>query len=67
MESRELGLEATLAQRLRPRERAPWHALVRFAGSKPLGAAGGIVIVVLVLVALLAGVLAPYDPIFTKA
>ena len=37
-------------------------ALKRFASSKPLGAAGGIIAVVIVLAAILAPVVAPYDP-----
>ncbi len=38
------------------------RALVRFARSKPLGAAGGILVLILVLMALLAPLLATHDP-----
>jgi peptide/nickel transport system permease protein len=39
------------------------RAAVRFARRKPLGAFGAIVLVVMVLMALFAGVIAPYDPV----
>ncbi|MGI8551522.1 MAG: ABC transporter permease [Dehalococcoidia bacterium] len=38
----------------------------RFVRAKPLGAASALVILLLVLVALLAGVLAPYDPVINN-
>ncbi len=44
-----------------------WTALTRFIRTKPLGAIGGMIVVLLVLVALLAPVLAPYDPRSTPA
>src|SRR5712691_10097601 len=39
-----------------------WHVLRKFIVTKPLGAAGGAIILVMVLTALLADVLTPYDP-----
>jgi peptide/nickel transport system permease protein len=51
-----------------PGERAGVAAtIVRFARRKPLGAAGGGLMVVMVLTAVFAGLLATYDPIATDA
>jgi len=45
-------------------ERRSWPAVVRqFARRNPLGAAGGVVIIVMVLVAAFADVIAPYNPV----
>jgi peptide/nickel transport system permease protein len=41
---------------------APWTALASFARRKPLGAIGGLIVLALVVTALLAPALAPYDP-----
>ena len=41
---------------------AVWSGLRDFARRKPVSAAGGVVLVVAVLVAIYAGVIAPYDP-----
>ena len=41
---------------------APWSAVAGFARRKPLGAIGGFIVLALVVTALLAPVLAPYDP-----
>ena len=41
---------------------APWIAVARFARRKPLGAVGGLIVLALVVTALLAPVLSPYDP-----
>jgi peptide/nickel transport system permease protein len=41
---------------------APWTVLAGFARRKPLGAVGGFIVLVLVVTALLAPVLSPYDP-----
>src|SRR5262245_3070575 len=41
--------------------------LIRAMRSKPLGALGGVLIVVLVLTAILAPMLAPYDPVKIKS
>ena len=40
--------------------------VLRFARSKPLGALGGLLIIVLVVAAIFAGVISPYDPVATK-
>jgi peptide/nickel transport system permease protein len=52
---------ATATPSLRPRLSAA-EAIIKFARTKPLGAAGGLIIVFMMVVAALAGVLAPYDP-----
>ena len=44
-----------------------WTGLIRFCRTKPLGAIGGLIIVLLVVVAALAPVLSPYDPRSTPA
>ena len=44
-----------------------WTGLTRFCRTKPLGAIGGLIVVMLVLVAALAPVLSPYDPRSTPA
>ena len=44
-----------------------WVAFIRFIRTKPLGAAGGLIVLLLVLVAVLAPVLSPYDPRSTPA
>ncbi|MCH8940341.1 MAG: ABC transporter permease [Chloroflexi bacterium] len=44
-----------------------WTRLVRFAKGKPLGALGGVIVIALVLIALLAPVLATSDPIAQDA
>ena len=41
---------------------APWTAVVDFSRRKPLGAVGGFIVLALVVTALLAPVLSPYDP-----
>src|SRR5262245_60345831 len=41
---------------------APWTALTRFARRKPLGAVGGLIVLALVLTAVLAPLISPYDP-----
>ena len=41
---------------------APWTAVIDFARRKPLGAVGGFIVLALVVTALLAPVLSPYDP-----
>ncbi len=52
---------ATATPSLRPRL-STVEAIIKFARTKPLGAAGGLIIVFMMVVAALAGVLAPYDP-----
>src|SRR2546428_11604077 len=41
---------------------APWIAVARFARRNPLGALGGLIVLALVATALLAPLIAPYDP-----
>ncbi|HEX9663770.1 MAG TPA: ABC transporter permease [Candidatus Binatia bacterium] len=41
------------------------EASLRFAGQRPLGAAGALIILIMILTALLAGLIAPYDPLGT--
>ena len=41
---------------------APVRAVARFARRKPLGAMGGLIVLALLVMALLAPVLAPYEP-----
>jgi peptide/nickel transport system permease protein len=59
-------IELTVPAATRPRDRA-WSTLWRFIRKKPLGAAGGVLIVVMVLTAVFAEVLATHDPIATDA
>jgi peptide/nickel transport system permease protein len=67
--------QATLEQAALTREALPapglaarsWTALFRFVRTKPLGAVGGFIVLVLAAVALLAPVLSPYDPRSTPA
>ena len=44
-----------------------WAVLARFCKKKPLGAAGGVIMIVILLTALFAGALQTYDPIATDA
>jgi peptide/nickel transport system permease protein len=44
-----------------------WTGVGRFAGKKPLGAAGGLVMLVIALTAVFADILASHDPIATDA
>ncbi len=44
-----------------------WTALVRFARKKPLGAAGGVLILVMLVTAIFAEILQTHDPIATDA
>lgn len=41
---------------------APWMAIARFSRRKPLGAVGGLIVLALVVTALLAPVISPYEP-----
>src|SRR3989441_3127298 len=51
-----------------PRARpGAWPVLARFARKKPLGAAGGVLMVVMVLTAVFADLLQSHDPIATNA
>ncbi|MBI3328133.1 MAG: dipeptide ABC transporter permease DppC, partial [Nitrospinae bacterium] len=59
----------TTAGRVIPEIRIDWHALAapvlavaRFARRKPLGAVGGLIVLALLMMALLAPVISPYEP-----
>ena len=45
-----------------PGRAGPWITVARFARRKPLGALGGLIVLLLVLTALLAPLISPYDP-----
>jgi peptide/nickel transport system permease protein len=61
-----MAIDGTLTREVAPEVMSPHLGLVqgtlRFIRSKPLGAAGGLIIVVMILVATFATVLAPFDP-----
>jgi peptide/nickel transport system permease protein len=45
----------------------PWvRGVIRFCRQRPLGAIGGVLIIIMALTALLADVIAPYDPLMTN-
>ena len=67
MAANPLGAGATAvlpARRARP---GAWTTLVRFCRKKPLGAAGGVIMLVILLTAVFADQLQTYDPIATDA
>jgi len=68
MATRPIGveIELTLPAPTGPRV-GPWRAIRRFARKKPLGAAGGVVTLVIVLTAVFAELVATHDPIATDA
>jgi len=66
MAVRPIGLDVAPAAALR-REPGVWTRLGWFMRRKPLGAAGGVLMVVMVLTAVLADVLQTHDPIATNA
>src|SRR2546425_2718450 len=43
-----------------------WSLTLRFARQRPLGAVGAVIILVMILAALLAGLIAPFDPLVTN-
>ena len=57
--------EAVIAERLAEKSTGQrvFKRLWRFCRTKPLGAIGGVLVLFLILVAILADVLAPYDPL----
>ncbi len=59
-------IELTLPAAVRPRAGA-WTTLGRFVRKKPLGAAGGVLMVAMVVTAIFANVLQTHDPIATDA
>jgi peptide/nickel transport system permease protein len=52
-----------LHAKLDTRLRSWFHTAIRFARSRPLGAAAAAIIVLMILAAALAGLIAPYDPL----
>jgi peptide/nickel transport system permease protein len=67
MAVRPAGAEIELSVPARPGTGGTARALARFVRKKPLGAAGGLIILVMVVTALLANVLETHDPIATSA
>ncbi len=57
----EIRVEAAFEEFERPRWRV--SGIWQFARRQPLGAAGGIIVIIMILAALFADVLAPYDPV----
>src|SRR5437867_7177132 len=60
------GVEIGVPAGARPRARG-WTVLARFARKKPLGAAGGVLILVMLFTAIFADLLQTHDPIATDA
>lgn len=65
MATRPLGVETAAALPDRRGQAGAWTVLTRFCRKKPLGAAGGAIMLVIVLTALFADQLQTYDPIAT--
>jgi peptide/nickel transport system permease protein len=61
------GLELAVRAPQGPARAGPGATLRRFARKKPLGAAGGVLMLVMVVTAILAGPLSTHDPIATDA
>jgi len=59
MATSELGADTRVD--VAPR-RTAWQAVKRMARRQPLGAAGGVIVLVMIIMALFADVIAPYDP-----
>ncbi|MGH2395200.1 MAG: ABC transporter permease, partial [Candidatus Limnocylindria bacterium] len=66
MATRPLGVEVP-GMSVTVRRPGTWTALTRFCRKKPLGAAGGLIMLVMFLTAFLADQLQTYDPIATDA
>jgi peptide/nickel transport system permease protein len=60
-------VDIAAAPAVRPRRDSTWTVVRRFIRKKPLGAAGGVLMVVMLVTALLANVLQTHDPIATDA
>ncbi|MET0850890.1 MAG: ABC transporter permease [Candidatus Rokuibacteriota bacterium] len=58
---------ATAPLARRPARDGAWTTLARFVRKKPLGAAGGVVMLVILFLAVFAGTVATHDPIATDA
>ena len=61
------GAAVAVGQAARPSRAGAWATLFRFTRRKPLGAAGGFIILVIVFTAIFANVLETQDPIATNA
>src|SRR6266581_1797957 len=61
------GAVAMPAPAVRPGSAGMWAGLLGFCRKKPLGAAGGVIMVVIAFTAVFANVLQTYDPIATNA
>ena len=61
------GVVAMAAPAARPSPAGMWGTLLRFCRKKPLGAAGGVIMLVILFTAIFADVLQTYDPIATDA
>jgi peptide/nickel transport system permease protein len=61
------GAAVAVGQAARPSRAGAWATLFRFCRRKPLGAAGGFIILVIVFTAIFANVLETQDPIATNA
>src|SRR5262245_56151531 len=62
----EIGVATTTLRRRAPRDGA-WAVLARFVRKKPLGAAGGVVMLIILFLAVFANAVATHDPIATDA
>jgi peptide/nickel transport system permease protein len=62
-----LGVGTTAVLPARRPQPGAWTTLVRFSRKKPLGAAGGVIMLVILLTAVFADQLQTYDPIATDA
>jgi peptide/nickel transport system permease protein len=60
-------VDIAAAPTARPRRDSAWTVVSRFVRKKPLGAAGGVLMVLMFVTALLANVLQTHDPIATDA
>ena len=67
MAANPLGAGATAVLPARPARPGAWTTLVRFCRKKPLGAAGGVIMLLILLTAVFADQLQTYDPIATDA
>jgi peptide/nickel transport system permease protein len=63
----ETGIGLVRTAPTRPAWASAWTTVARFCRKNPLGAAGGVIIVLMVFTAVFADVLATYDPIATDA
>ena len=61
------GAAVVVGPAARPSRAGAWATIFRFCRRKPLGAAGGFIILVIVFTAIFANVLETQDPIATNA